>query len=595
MKWTKILLLLLVFAASTINPTWVRGGIFSSDIVSQGRSNSVVASSTRVTSFDIFERNLGAPNPKRWATLLPSTANAEKFLSSTPWQNTRRDVIRIYGNRPQVNQYLDYQEFVFRREIKINNIASSRSLNVKGNLAESIMDDFFLKDGWEKIDGKRGRNGFDGLYVRRDENGRIKTWIAADAKSGNAKLNVTQHGKQLSPEWVEHNLKELLKDAEQEYSKRPTETNFTRINDLRKILSTKGRIPRVFSSRIEQINGKINVVYRNINLEGKTIGKPMLIDMQSVDPKMLKHQKLFFKNLRECIAEYAPEKASSLTKGIERGLRRGKIKNDSDMYRYLKRNIPDKRLANAVAQQLGEEPPRGSLAGLVGKRALVNTGVLAGYAASAMGLAILQDIFKNGEISSSTFLKAGFVFSASMGVGYALNKTMEYALPQTSEFIAKNALTLMGKKATEKAVSRLAGTIGKSLGVGVVVVSSSVEIGNIIYNYNQSNVSQKDALVNIGLSAATSGAVIGSFFIPGVGTLAGAAIGAGIAFVGGGIQMTYNYLAEQGRQERILFEMKERAKWEVENNEEKRFEMIRKLEAEAAQLRADALQVLPSY
>ena len=210
-------ILILLLAAFFLLPHVAEAGIFSDSIP----NSAGVMSASSPRSSVIFQRNLGAPNPVRWARQLPGTVNPEKFLSSSAWQTTRADILRTYGNNTEVNQYLEDQEFLFRKAIRINNIASSRSLDVKGNLAESLMDDFYSKDGWEILDGKRGRNGIDGLYVKRTKNGVIKDVIVVDAKSGTSHLKMTEHGMQLSPEWIDYNLGELLAKAEQEFLRNP--------------------------------------------------------------------------------------------------------------------------------------------------------------------------------------------------------------------------------------------------------------------------------------------------------------------------------------------------------------------------------------
>lgn len=456
------LFLWLMLLTSSIHPLSAAEGVFLSAISVRNGTNS--STGTRLTSIDVFQKNLGASTPVQWARQLPATANAERFFASAAWQNTRNDILGIYGNKVQVNQYLDYQEYLFLKQIRINNIASSRSLNIKGNVAETIMDDFYLKDGWERIDGKRGRNGFDGLYVKRTPKGEIYDWIAADAKSGNSKLNNTLRGKQLSPEWTKANLKDLLESAKMDYKKTPTDANFKRVQDLEQILKLKGRSPRVFSMKIEQINGKVQVVFRNIDVNGKTIGRPMLVDMQAGKASRIQHK--IYNSFKKHIAVYDSKNASSLVGKIEMGFKKGKIKNDSDLYRVIKRNIPDKRLADAIVQELGETPPRGSLAKVVGKQICSKpTLIHAGSAAVIAGFIVTKDLFSNG-LSSDTFVRAGMTFTAIVGTGVILDATIPTAIKKTSQILARHSLSLAGRKASEQAVSRMADKIALSLGKG---------------------------------------------------------------------------------------------------------------------------------
>lgn len=606
---SKIFLMLFLFVAFL--PSAVEGGIFTDMLLSpnNGEYISSVPSSTA-----IFQKNLGVANPVQWARKLPGPGSSEQFLSSISWKNTRNDFLKNYGRSSQVRQYLDYQEYLFRKSIKINNKAHFRSLDVKGNLAESLMDDFYLKDGWEIIDGKRGRNGFDGLYVKRSKNGTVIDWIATDAKSGSSKLNMTSRGMQLSPEWVDGNLKDLLAMAQEEYKKMPSEAAKQRIADLKQIMRVQGRRPRVFTMKIGQYDGKIQYRIENIGIDGRPVGKPMFVDMQAARTGTM--QQLVYKNLEHHISIYDPKGAAALVKKIERGFKRGTIKNDSDLYRFIKREIPDKKLARAVAQELGEEPPRGSLAGALGEKISKNSGIIISATVVA-GFIIAHDAMRDG-ITSDTFIKAGIASSATVVTAIALDYGMNVAVRFASEQIARYVLSQSGKRVTERAVSNLASklapTVSRALGGTLQVAFALYFIGDTIYNYNMGNMTQTDMIVNVSIVAlttagtvfftctkggATVGAFIGSFFGP-AGTAAGGtigtAIGVTIGVIGGVATGGYTWYVENKKQERLLAETRERANWETKNNKERLDSMICELEQKSEQDRISAWKgLLPVY
>lgn len=61
-------------------------------------------------------------------------------------------------------------EEIKRQFPKINEAQINK---LKGDIAENLMDAYFLKNGWKKLDGEVGRNGIDGLYVKFDKEGNI--------------------------------------------------------------------------------------------------------------------------------------------------------------------------------------------------------------------------------------------------------------------------------------------------------------------------------------------------------------------------------------------------------------------------------------
>ena len=77
-----------------------------------------------------------------------------------------------------------------------------------GSIAEHLMDDFFVSSGWTKVNGQVGRQGIDGLYLKIG-NGVVKDVLIVESKYNGSLLKDTNHGRQMSPNWLTQKLKEL--------------------------------------------------------------------------------------------------------------------------------------------------------------------------------------------------------------------------------------------------------------------------------------------------------------------------------------------------------------------------------------------------
>ena len=88
------------------------------------------------------------------------------------------------------------------------NIVEGRMNLIKGEISENMMDRYFKNSGWSKIEGEVGRNGIDGLYIRKDGNS-IKVMMA-ESKYNTSKLSETLHGVQMSPKWITKKLDNLI-------------------------------------------------------------------------------------------------------------------------------------------------------------------------------------------------------------------------------------------------------------------------------------------------------------------------------------------------------------------------------------------------
>ena len=79
-----------------------------------------------------------------------------------------------------------------------------------GKINENIMTKYFQSTGWTKIEGEVGRNGIDGLFVKKS-NGVIKDVLVVESKYNKSTLKETAHGQQMTQEWVVKKVNNLIK------------------------------------------------------------------------------------------------------------------------------------------------------------------------------------------------------------------------------------------------------------------------------------------------------------------------------------------------------------------------------------------------
>lgn len=138
---------------------------------------------------------------------------------------------------------------------------------LKGDIAEELMDAYFPKNGWKKLEGEVGVNGIDGLYVKYDKEGNIKQVMVVESKYGSSQLGETQSGTQASKEWCLKKLDNLIekhpdnphyKQIKEKISNDDYRTRLFRVDEkdstltisIQKIESKDGTI------QVSEVNGK---------------------------------------------------------------------------------------------------------------------------------------------------------------------------------------------------------------------------------------------------------------------------------------------------------------------------------------------------
>lgn len=84
---------------------------------------------------------------------------------------------------------------------------------VNGYATECVMDYFYTNSKWFKIEGEVGRNGIDGLYIKK-KNNIVREVLVAESKWNTSKLGKSGKNKltkQMSQKWVLRTLNRLKK------------------------------------------------------------------------------------------------------------------------------------------------------------------------------------------------------------------------------------------------------------------------------------------------------------------------------------------------------------------------------------------------
>jgi hypothetical protein len=94
-----------------------------------------------------------------------------------------------------------------------------------GDISEQVMVRHFESTGWTQITGQVGRSGIDGLFVKRNAEGAVREVLAVESKYNTSALQPTNHGQQMSREWLEKKLSNLRE-------RQPDEATYRRVEAL---------------------------------------------------------------------------------------------------------------------------------------------------------------------------------------------------------------------------------------------------------------------------------------------------------------------------------------------------------------------------
>lgn len=535
MKWCVLLTGLLISCAAFAQAT----SLFS-DVYRAGHAASPLPAGKVEAA--LFEKSFGVSSVREAVRQSPGPLQASAMLNSPKWQLYTEQMAAHFGTGEAVQQVLGVRESQLLREAKVHNVASTKSLYIKGNLAERLMDNYYRNSGWEKIDAKLGNTGIDGLYVKRQPNGAIKEWIVVDAKSGSSHLTQTAHGKQLSDEWIHHKLSNKLKSLEQEYQAAPNKSLAAGIDDFKALLSpdsgAKQRASRIFSCRIEAGNESAVIVRRNLTKDGQPVpgSRATKIDMRSMDARMVKKRNNLLNELKTELRSAEIPHAEQLVDDLACDLRKGHIKSDSDLYRFLRNKINNTQQRRFIAAAFGLKEQRAPLSKL-------------------LPLSLAKDLLSHSLDTANRIIVA--VEPITSAIGRAQNMVVRSAEASICNILAKT----MGVESAEKMA-------GKVLKGGLAAASGAVDVvlfAHSYMRYENGEISQRDLVVEGTLAAAGVGATLLTFSAGG--SFAGP-VGIGIGLVCGLASVGYSVYADYERAERIRSETAARSRWEVRGKEE---------------------------
>lgn len=135
------------------------------------------------------------------------------------------------------------------REVVLRRPASNLGQvnQVVGDISEQVMVRHFESTGWTQITGQVGRSGIDGLFVKRNAEGVVREVLAVESKYNTSALQPTNHGQQMSREWLEKKLSNLRE-------RQPDETTYRRVEAL---VGAGYYRARLWTMRVE--NGEIQI------------------------------------------------------------------------------------------------------------------------------------------------------------------------------------------------------------------------------------------------------------------------------------------------------------------------------------------------
>lgn len=173
---------------------------------------------------------------------------------------------RKYSKTLEDKDYKEYGKYYFgndtlTKEIKerIPEIKEANINKIKGDIAEALMDEYFPKNGWKKLEGEVGVNGIDGLYVKYDKEGNIKQVMVVESKYGSSQLGETKNGTQTSKQWCLAKIDELIKQN-------PDDTRYTQIKGK---ISNDDYRTRLF--RVDEKDSTLTISIQKIESKDGTI------------------------------------------------------------------------------------------------------------------------------------------------------------------------------------------------------------------------------------------------------------------------------------------------------------------------------------
>lgn len=128
-----------------------------------------------------------------------------------------------------------------------------------GDISEKVMVRHFESTGWTQITGQVGRSGIDGLFVKRNAEGVVREVLAVESKYNSSSLQHTNHGQQMSREWMEKKLQNLRE-------RQPEEVTYRRVEEL---VNAGYYRARLWTMRVD--NGELRIDLQRVRSAGDKV------------------------------------------------------------------------------------------------------------------------------------------------------------------------------------------------------------------------------------------------------------------------------------------------------------------------------------
>lgn len=108
---------------------------------------------------------------------------------------------------------------------KYHSLNSAQIIKKSGDTTEHMMNSYYTKSGWTKIEGEIGNKGIDGLFLKKNKAGEIVDVLIVESKYNKSLLMNRNSGKQMSKAWILDNISKL----EKQY---PDDKSYNQIREL---------------------------------------------------------------------------------------------------------------------------------------------------------------------------------------------------------------------------------------------------------------------------------------------------------------------------------------------------------------------------
>jgi len=588
MRWTArfFILLLALLASVTLSSPLAH----SDDSRQLGLFSGIVAG-TSVGVYNLTAQR-GLKPDEILRKYLPKAPTDGK-LSNEQWKTAESGFRRAYGNDDTVQAYLRFAEKWEEKKYTIQSNFATKG--VPGKVGEGIMHEIFKSEEggtWQPLEGQRGVQGIDGIYVRKNANGTIKKVLIAESKTGASKLSEGQ----MSWKWIEDNIQKLIKRTESEILSADSSGNAQNAARLRQQLKdykqlqqhVANRSPRRILSKMKIEDGHLVIEHYKITGEGKDVAisrepitsRQISLKFRPQEPFAGMVHDSYFDQLEKALSAHkklaiTEQDSKSIVAGVKSRFRNGEITNSKQLSTHLKEEFAKRGVAEDTAAKA---------AGKIVKQENINAEKVAEnmakrspHALGWKGL-VVSSALSGALITAGTeYLLTGRVDLRNVGEEAAFAVVISSA----TKVLSRLAVTRASSEGVESAArSAFSSSFGKFAGVGI---GTAIVLGTIAYDYHSGQIGFREVEIQsaIGLGAVAVGFAAGSF-IPVVGNAAGAVVGTAVA-VGGALYYN-NYRIEQLRHEAYIIAQADSEYLRKISDDEKT-----KLENKAAQLHRDAV------